>query len=28
LAKGKQGRLTIYTEQAINDLGEKLKWNQ
>ncbi|HED06049.1 MAG TPA: 50S ribosomal protein L4 [Ignavibacteria bacterium] len=25
LAKGKQGRLTIYTEQAINDLGEKLK---
>lgn len=25
LAKGKQGRLTIYTEQAIKDLGEKLK---
>lgn len=25
LAKGKQGRLTIYTEKAIKDLGEKLK---
>ena len=23
LAKGKQGRLVIYTEQAIKDLGEK-----
>ena len=25
LAKGGPGRLTIYTEKAINDLGEKLK---
>lgn len=25
LAKGKQGRLVIYTEQAIKDLGEKFK---
>jgi large subunit ribosomal protein L4e len=25
LAKGKQGRVTIYTEQAVKDLGEKLK---
>ena len=26
LAKGGQGRLTLYTEKAINELGEKLKW--
>jgi large subunit ribosomal protein L4e len=25
LAKGGQGRLTLYTEKAINELGEKLK---
>ena len=25
LAKGGVGRLTVYTEQAIKDLGEKLK---
>jgi len=28
LAKGGVGRLTIYTENSIKDLGEKLKWNQ
>jgi len=28
LAKGGPGRLTLYTEQAIKELGEKLKWNQ
>lgn len=28
LAKGGPGRLTLYTENAIKELGEKLKWNQ
>ena len=28
LAKGGTGRLTLYTEQAIKELGEKLKWCQ
>jgi len=28
LAKGGPGRLTLYTETAIKELGEKLKWNQ
>jgi hypothetical protein len=26
LAEGNPGRLIIYTEKAIKDLGEKLKW--
>jgi hypothetical protein len=26
LANGGLGRLTVYTEQAIKDLGEKIKW--
>ena len=28
LSKGRQGRLVLYTEKAIKDLGEKFKWNQ
>lgn len=28
LAKGGLGRITIYTEKAIKELGEKYKWNQ
>jgi hypothetical protein len=28
LANGGPGRITIYTEKAIKDLEEKLKWNQ
>jgi len=28
LANGGVGRLTVYTETAIKDLGAKLKWNQ
>jgi hypothetical protein len=26
LANGGAGRLTIYTESAIKNLGERLKW--
>jgi hypothetical protein len=26
LANGGQGRLVIYTEEAIKNLGEKFKW--
>ena len=28
LAQGSPGRITIYTESAIKELGEKFKWNQ
>lgn len=28
LARGGMGRLTVYTENAIKEIGEKLKWNQ
>ena len=27
LARGGAGRLTLYTEQAIKEIGEKFKWN-
>lgn len=27
LANGGMGRIAIYTEKAINELGEKYKWN-
>jgi hypothetical protein len=27
LAKGGAGRLTLYTETAIKQLGEQLKWD-
>jgi hypothetical protein len=27
LANGGVGRLTMYTEQAVKELGEKIKWS-
>jgi hypothetical protein len=27
LAAGGVGRLTMYTEQAVKELGERIKWN-
>jgi hypothetical protein len=28
IAKGGPGRITLYTEKAIEELEKKLKWNQ